>query len=308
MTRSDVASPREVDAIVTATVRLIEGCRRRLEQLHGATLLELRIAAQPRRRRLRLGGRVLVRRALSVVVDDIVAMLPAPWCCDATAVRVAAPRRWQALGPGVTRVYAAHPGLTGRWALATELVPNDGAVGILLERQGWTCIRALDATVGWIDARLGPRCPAPSLPRPTTTDARVMPAVARTWCSVPYRLGGRTRAGIDCSALVQRVALDALGVVLPRHSRDQLGLGCRPQVGPEAPGTLVFVWGANEPCGHVGIRTEAGTVVHASTSRGQVVEDSLTRFLRDASDVAHVPFSAMLPASAATDAIAQRDG
>ena len=108
------------------------------------------------------------------------------------------------------------------------------------------------------------------------------------WLDVPYKLGGITDAGIDCSALVQRLAADVLGVTLPRHSSDQLQLGPREGPGLE-PGDLLFVWNDQEARCHVGIGTGL-TVVHASRSRSTVVADPISAFLRQAQRVMHVTF------------------
>lgn len=49
-------------------------------------------------------------------------------------------------------------------------------------------------------------------------------AVAQRLLGAPYRPGGRTRQGIDCSGLVQ-LALQLCGVEAPRDSKEQRGLG-----------------------------------------------------------------------------------
>jgi hypothetical protein len=111
---------------------------------------------------------------------------------------------------------------------------------------------------------------------------------------VPYVLGGATAVGIDCSALVQRAAAEALGVVVPRHSSDQLAISPSPGRGRCEAGDLVFVWTRHDgPC-HVGVATGAGTVIHASRSRRAVVEDPCAGFLAGSSTPMHVSFCAVL--------------
>ena len=41
------------------------------------------------------------------------------------------------------------------------------------------------------------------------------------WWAVPYRIGGNSKEGIDCSAFVQGLTNEAFGISLPRTSREQ---------------------------------------------------------------------------------------
>jgi cell wall-associated NlpC family hydrolase len=49
-------------------------------------------------------------------------------------------------------------------------------------------------------------------------------AVAQRLLGAPYRPGGRTCHGVDCSGLVQ-LALQLCGIEAPRDTREQRGLG-----------------------------------------------------------------------------------
>jgi hypothetical protein len=83
-------------------------------------------------------------------------------------------------------------------------------------------------------------------------------AVAERLLGVPYRWGGRSGDGIDCSGLVQQ-ALAAAGIAAPRDSDQQRGLG--QPVEPGAPllrGDLVFF------PGHVGMMADGERLVHAN--------------------------------------------
>jgi cell wall-associated NlpC family hydrolase len=88
----------------------------------------------------------------------------------------------------------------------------------------------------------------------------------------PYLWGGRTPAGIDCSAFVQLVYAER-GIALPRDARDQhracrrLGRGEK-----DIPGDLVFFAAPGQPVGHVGIGMGDGWFAH---SRGRVQLASL---------------------------------
>lgn len=72
------------------------------------------------------------------------------------------------------------------------------------------------------------------------------------WQGVPYRWGGRTRSGVDCSALVQRV-YNENGISLPRTSYEQFRQGVGIAKSKLEPGDLVFFNTAGSGASHVGI-------------------------------------------------------
>lgn len=103
---------------------------------------------------------------------------------------------------------------------------------------------------------------------------------AKSYRGTPYRFGGTTRAGIDCSALVFH-SYYAVGINLPRMSADQSKLGQKINLNQVQPGdVLFFATGKRKnQVTHSGIVTEAGKegvrFIHASTSLG-VTEDYLS--------------------------------
>lgn len=88
----------------------------------------------------------------------------------------------------------------------------------------------------------------------------------------PYRYGGTTARGIDCSGLIRRIYAEAFDMDVPRTTREQQRLGRA--VPPQAwqPGDLLFfdTPGKNR---HAGIYLREGRFLHASTSEGVMVSN-----------------------------------
>ncbi|MGH1337485.1 MAG: C40 family peptidase [Aureispira sp.] len=102
---------------------------------------------------------------------------------------------------------------------------------------------------------------------------------ARSYYGVPYRTGGVSHSGMDCSGFTQ-TSFNAIGVKLPRVSRDQATLGTPIRKAEIQPGDLVFfATGTPGRINHVGIVTDVSDAnnvrfIHASSSRG-IMETSL---------------------------------
>lgn len=99
-------------------------------------------------------------------------------------------------------------------------------------------------------------------------------AEASLWLGVPYRYGGNTKAGSDCSGFVWRVYRRVYGKNLERSSGDQAKKDTH-KVGKGAlkAGDLVFFRTSrkSKKIDHVGIFLKDGYFVHASTTRGVIV-------------------------------------
>lgn len=78
----------------------------------------------------------------------------------------------------------------------------------------------------------------------------------------PYRYGGATPAGFDCSGLVQFVHAE-LGLALPRTAAAQFAAAAPRRAAELAPGDLVFFRGERGRIDHVGIYAGHGHFVHA---------------------------------------------
>ena len=96
-----------------------------------------------------------------------------------------------------------------------------------------------------------------------------------SWGGTPYRYGGMTRGGVDCSGFVLLTFRDKFALQLPRETRQQSTIGTEIDKDDLLPGDLVFFkTGSGESGLHVGIYDTDNQFIHASTSRG-VMRSSL---------------------------------
>lgn len=97
--------------------------------------------------------------------------------------------------------------------------------------------------------------------------------VATGFLGAPYRFGGATVRGIDCSAYVRKM-YEFFDITLPRTAREQSYVGVRVDRNELVEGDLVF-FRTKRPIGHVGIYIGNNEFVHASYAAKAVRIDSL---------------------------------
>ena len=91
----------------------------------------------------------------------------------------------------------------------------------------------------------------------------------------PYRDGGATPDGFDCSGFTQWVFAQH-GVALPRETRDQFGVGTAVAAGLVSSGDLLFFSTVAPGPSHVGIALDEDRFVHAPSARGVVRVERLS--------------------------------
>jgi cell wall-associated NlpC family hydrolase len=110
-------------------------------------------------------------------------------------------------------------------------------------------------------------------PAPAPDPREVMVDTAMAMLGQPYRFGGSTPGGFDCSGLVAYAANGA-GVRVPRTALEQLDSGRPVARGELRMGDLVFMHLAHKEL-HVGIAIDHTRFIHAPSTGGHVRIDSL---------------------------------
>jgi murein DD-endopeptidase len=93
---------------------------------------------------------------------------------------------------------------------------------------------------------------------------------AKSLLGIPYRYGGTTSNGFDCSGFTQYVFLQAAGIRLPRTARDQFAFARPISLGEEKPADLLFYKINGRDISHVAIYLGQGKFIHSSHEGGSV--------------------------------------
>ena len=91
------------------------------------------------------------------------------------------------------------------------------------------------------------------------------------WIGTPYKYGGTTKAGVDCSAFVGHIYKEVYNIQLHRVADDirkDVTLITRSEL---REGDVVFFTNSKGRVSHVGIYLKDGLFVHSSTSRGVII-------------------------------------
>ncbi|MEO5591082.1 MAG: NlpC/P60 family protein [Chitinophagaceae bacterium] len=93
------------------------------------------------------------------------------------------------------------------------------------------------------------------------------------WYGTPYRFGGSTKDGIDCSAFSGSLMTNVFGVGLPRMAKDQYNVCEHVKRDNLEEGDLVFFHTTRKGISHVGVYLGNNKFVHASLNYGVTISD-----------------------------------
>lgn len=105
----------------------------------------------------------------------------------------------------------------------------------------------------------------------SVNDARLI-AFLEHWYGAPYRYGGQTKKGIDCSAFTSLLMDSVYDIQLPRTAQNQYNSTSKIKKGDLSQGDLVF-FNTTGGISHVGVYLANNKFVHASVSSGVMVSD-----------------------------------
>lgn len=106
-------------------------------------------------------------------------------------------------------------------------------------------------------------------PVPAPTGSSVSYAVSLASQGIPYKWGGNTTSGFDCSGFTTHVFRETRGINLPRTAAGQYASSTK--VSSPAPGDLVFFSENGSRITHVGIYIGGGQYVGSQSSTGTAV-------------------------------------
>jgi cell wall-associated NlpC family hydrolase len=108
--------------------------------------------------------------------------------------------------------------------------------------------------------------------------------IMESYLGTPYQWGGTSRRGIDCSGLVMRV-YEGVGIYLPRTTKEQRRIGKKAYPHRLRFGDILFFEsrsdGRKGETLHSGLYLEEGRFIHASKSRGVVIESFQKPYWQD---------------------------
>jgi len=149
---------------------------------------------------------------------------------------------------------------------------------LIYKKNGWYLSQLLDLSIGWVYEKNIVGSKPGKKPKPTQFNKEKFISIIESYISTPYLWGGTTREGIDCSGLTQRIFLESMNLLLPKHSQNQKIFGTKIDIKNIEVGDLVFAKSINKSISHVAAYVGDNQVVHACLRLKIVSIESLRDF------------------------------
>ena len=150
--------------------------------------------------------------------------------------------------------------------------------GVLMtdRRTGWLRKSAVDLLDYEVVANQ-PIGPSPQLGQPPVLNGggQAILQTAYLYLGVPYKWGGTSDNGMDCSAFVRK-CFGAVGINLPRTSREQVHVGMPVDPSDLQPCDRLYFANKSGTITHTGIYIGDDYFIHSSSSRGGVAVSRLS--------------------------------
>lgn len=101
------------------------------------------------------------------------------------------------------------------------------------------------------------------------------------WQGVPYRYGGLSKRGVDCSGFTYLTFAEQFGIRLPRTTGSQVKKGIEVDQSELLPGDLIF-FNTGYQQRHMGVYVGKKQFIHASSSRGVMISRLDNPYWQDA--------------------------
>lgn len=103
-------------------------------------------------------------------------------------------------------------------------------------------------------------------------DQQLLDSIGK-WFGSPYRMGGCSKGGVDCSCFVKTIYEDVYGIELSRSSRSMYERTNQVRKNQLQEGDLVYFKIRGKRISHVGIYLGNNKFVHSSRKKGVVIND-----------------------------------
>jgi cell wall-associated NlpC family hydrolase len=197
---------------------------------------------------------------------------------------------WKALGKGWINANSVNIRSGPSTQDSVKAKANKGTPVRVLKKTGdWFYVRLNSSTEGWVAGWLlnFERKGVAGAPNKTkavakgdpkgTLPAKGITATAMKYLGCPYRFGGSSSAGFDCSGFVYYI-MAQLGKRLPRRGRDMMSVGSPVARENLRSGDVIFFENTyRRGISHVGIYIGGDKFIHASSAGGSVIITPLSK-------------------------------